>query len=217
MKKHKHLLVLGLLFLFSCQVMAQLQQAGQIRVLNKELKPIVLANVFFQTKATPKDTLSIKKAQRFVTDSNGAVKITADPTKSYSLKISAVGYQSVDTSLFFTNQQQFSFILKEYTALLGEVVVKSSKVLIRQEDDKSVVDPELLAASSTNAFETIEKVPGIFIDQDGQVYLNGLSPANIQINGRDLKMSASDIAILLKSLPPNAIQQSMMRLVVEGL
>ena len=207
MKKHKHLLVLGLLFLFSCQVMAQLQQAGQIRVLNKELKPIVLANVFFQTKATPKDTLSIKKAQRFVTDSNGAVKITADPTKSYSLKISAVGYQSVDTSLVFSNQQQLSFILKEYTALLGEVVVKSSKVLIRQEDDKSVVDPELLAASSTNAFETIEKVPGIFIDQDGQVYLNGLSPANIQINGRDLKMSASDIAILLKSLPPNAIQK----------
>jgi hypothetical protein len=29
----------------------------------------------------------------------------------------------------------------------------------------------------------------------------------VQINGRDLKMSAADIAILLKSLPPNAIQK----------
>jgi hypothetical protein len=69
------------------------------------------------------------------------------------------------------------------------------------------VDPEPLAASSTNAYETIEKIPGIFIDQDGNVYLNGLTPAGIQINGRDLKMSASDVAILLKSLPPNAIQK----------
>jgi hypothetical protein len=50
-------------------------------------------------------------------------------------------------------------------------------------------------------------VPGIFIDQDGNIYLNGLSPAGVQINGRDLKMSAADIAILLKSLPPNAIQK----------
>ena len=206
MKKHLHFFVLGLLSLLSCPLMAQ-QKAFEIKVYNKELKPIVAANVFFQTKATVKDTLIIKKAQRLLTDSNGAVKIVADLSKKYLVKISAVGYQSLDTSFDFSNQQQFNLVLKEYTALLGEVVVKSSKVLIRQEDDKSIVDPELLAASSTNAFETIEKVPGIFIDQDGQVYLNGLSPANIQINGRDLKMSASDIAILLKSLPPNAIQK----------
>jgi hypothetical protein len=64
-----------------------------------------------------------------------------------------------------------------------------------------------LAASSTNAYETVEKVPGVFIDQDGNIYLNGLSPAGVQINGRDLRMSAADIAILLKSLPPNAIQK----------
>jgi hypothetical protein len=69
------------------------------------------------------------------------------------------------------------------------------------------VDPEPLAAGSTNAYETVEKTPGVFIDQDGNIYLNGLSPAAIQINGRDLKMSATDIAILLKSLPPNAIQK----------
>jgi len=91
--------------------------------------------------------------------------------------------------------------------MLNEVVVKSSKPLIRQEDDKSVVDPEPLAASSTNAFETVEKTPGIITDQDGNIYLNGLSPATIQINGRDLKMSPTDIAIMLKSLPPNAIQK----------
>ena len=69
------------------------------------------------------------------------------------------------------------------------------------------MDPEPLAAGSTNAYETVEKTPGVFIDQDGNIYLNGLSPAAIQINGRDLKMSATDIAILLKSLPPNAIQK----------
>jgi hypothetical protein len=137
----------------------------------------------------------------------GFINLTLDSTKYYYFRTSWVGYQITDTVLNFSQILNQTLVLKETTAMLTEVVVKSSKPLIRQEDDKSVVDPEPLAASSTNAYETIEKTPGVFIDQDGNVYLNGLSPAAIQIKGRDLRMSNSDIAVLLKSLPPNAIQK----------
>jgi outer membrane receptor protein involved in Fe transport len=34
-----------------------------------------------------------------------------------------------------------------------------------------------------------------------------LTPATVQINGRDLKMSAADVATMLKSFPPSAIQR----------
>jgi hypothetical protein len=107
----------------------------------------------------------------------------------------------------FENLNSVKIELKEMNGQLKEVVVTSTKPLIRQEDDKSVVDPEPLAAASTNAYETMEKIPGIFIDQDGNIYLNGLSPAGIQINGRELRMSATDMATLLKSLPPSSIQK----------
>ncbi len=177
------------------------------KIVDKDNKPFSAANVFLQIKQNAQDSFNIKKAQHNLTDSNGLAKLNIDTAKKYLYRISAVGFQTINGIMQASSKEQFEFILKEFTAQLNEVVVKSSKVLIRQEDDKSVVDPELLAASSTNAFETVEKVPGIFIDQDGQIYLNGLSPATIQINGRDLKMSASDIAILLKSLPPTAIQK----------
>jgi hypothetical protein len=76
---------------------------------------------------------------------------------------------------------------------------------MRQEDDKTIVDPENLAASSTNAYEIMEKIPGLFVDQDGNIYLSSTTPAKVYINGREQRMSTLDIATLLKSLPPNAI------------
>jgi hypothetical protein len=148
---------------------------------------------------------SISKNQ--VADSNGVANLLLQRGKIYQLKTSAVGYQIDNRTIKFENLNSLKIQLKETNGQLKEVVVTSNKPLIRQEDDKSVVDPEPLAAASTNAYETMEKIPGIFIDQDGNIYLNGLSPAGIQINGRELRMSASDMATLLKSLPPSSIQK----------
>jgi iron complex outermembrane recepter protein len=65
----------------------------------------------------------------------------------------------------------------------------------------------LIADISTNAFELLEKTPGLFLDQDGNVYLTSATPATIYINGREQKMGASEIATLLRSLPPNSIER----------
>lgn len=88
---------------------------------------------------------------------------------------------------------------------LGNVVVTSRKQLIKQDDDKTVVDAELLANSSTNAYEVLEKTPGAVVDQDGNVYLNSANPAQVQINGKEVKLSAADVASFLKSLPANSV------------
>jgi iron complex outermembrane recepter protein len=84
-------------------------------------------------------------------------------------------------------------------------VVTAQKPMIRQEDDMTIVDPENIVASSTSGYEVIEKTPGLFVDQDGNIYINSLTPAAVYINGREMKMSAADVATMLKSLPPNAI------------
>ncbi len=79
--------------------------------------------------------------------------------------------------------------------------------MITQEDDKTVIDPESLAEASASGYEVLEKTPGLFVDQDGNIYISSLTPATVQFNGREMKMSAADIATLLKSLPPNSISK----------
>ena len=172
----------------------------KLTVVDSKNQSIAFANITIQ----PIDS-TVSRNQ--VADSNGIAFIILQAGKLYKLKTSAVGYQMDNRTIKFENLNNLKILLKEVNDQLKEVVVTSTKPLIRQEDDKSVVDPEPLAAASTNAYETMEKIPGIFIDQDGNIYLNGLSPAGIQINGRELRMSASDMATLLKSLPPSSIQK----------
>ena len=190
-----------LLFLSFTLISTAQQQSILIKVVDAKYNPVGFANISIVNKI---DSTKITKT---VTDNIGISKINIVAKANFTIKVSAIGYKKYSKDYYINDQSSIAIKLTEDPTQLNEVVVKSTKALIRQEDDKSVVDPEALAASSTNAYETVEKVPGVFIDQDGNIYLNGLSPAGVQINGRDLKMSAADIAILLKSLPPNAIQK----------
>ncbi len=206
MSNSKHIFLLVLTWLFVGVGFTQTKQL-QLKVVDKTGKPFQMAVVLYHAKSKNTTSFTLSKTSKSFTDTLGFAKLKVDSASTYFLRITWVGYQTIDTIISYRSDSVQHFVLKEASNVLNEVVVKSSKPLIRQEDDKSIVDPEPLAASSTNAYETVEKTPGVFIDQDGNVYLNGLSPAAIQINGRDLKMSPSDISIMLKSLPPNAIQK----------
>ncbi len=127
---------------------------------------------------------------------------------SYLLKITAVGMEPIEEMLQVKDtvlKLQYSW--RNKTNDLGNVTVVARKPLVKQEDDKTIVDAEVLANSSTNAYEVLEKTPGAVVDQDGSVYLNSATPALIQINGREVKLGAADLASLLKSLPANSVSK----------
>ncbi|MBL0357603.1 MAG: outer membrane beta-barrel protein [Chitinophagaceae bacterium] len=126
----------------------------------------------------------------------------------YVLKISSSGFAETEKMVAVTDKSiAVTVPMKKKIKGLDEVVVVSKKPLVRQEDDKQIIDAEALANSSSNAYEVLEKTPGAIVDQDGNVYLNSMTPASIQINGRDIKLSAADLASLLKSLPSGSVSK----------
>lgn len=138
-------------------------------------------------------------------DESGIARFDVD-TAGYILQVSAVNYKPLRQIIRFTAMQDsFAFRAEPSGNTLNEVEVRSSASLMRQVDDKTIIDPEQLAASSTDGYEVLEKTPGIFIDQDGNIYLNSTTPAAIYINGKEMKMSRTDIVTMLRNLPPNAI------------
>lgn len=139
----------------------------------------------------------------------GRFDIVWDSTGDYLLKVTFLGYQDVWRPIGFAVEDslQMEVRLPLKGNNLQEITVRSARPLLRNEDDKTIVDPQALAASSTSGYEVLEKTPGLFIDQDGNIYLGSMTPASVQINGRELKMSQSDIASMLKSLPPDAIEK----------
>jgi iron complex outermembrane recepter protein len=139
---------------------------------------------------------------------NGVASFTVNSFSKFLLRLSSVSFENTEKTIAVTDKPvTTTFILKRKNTTLGNVVVVAKKPLIKQEDDKTIVDAEVLANSSTNAYEVLEKTPGVIVDQDGNVYLASTTPATVLINGREMKLSSADIASMLKSLPAGSVSK----------
>ena len=195
----KNALFISLFIAYTSNVRAQ-EIPVSFKIINSKKEPVALASVRVVNRA---DTL---KADKQISDSSGIIAFSLVKGDQYIVTVTSVNYQSLEKGITVISNS-FMFSREDLPKTLAGVVVTSSKPLMRQEDDKTIVDPENLVAASTNGYEVIEKVPGLFIDQDGNIYISSLTPAAIQINGRDMKMSAADMATLLKSIPPGSISR----------
>jgi iron complex outermembrane recepter protein len=140
--------------------------------------------------------------------SNNGNVFTVNQLSKYTITASCIGFATVSKTVNIADKPvTVSLFLKRSTTDLKAVVVSSKKPLIKQEDDKTIVDAAVLANSSTNAYEVLEKTPGAIVDQDGNVYLSSMSPATVFINGREMKLSSADLASLLKSLPAGSVSK----------
>ena len=190
-------LSLVLAMLFSLTIHAQFQITVKISGRSGEPVPYATIQLINASDSTQRISRS--------SDSVGIVKQDLNEGK-YMLIIESLNYKTYRKLITVNKSDIFSVQLDRQTETLKDIVVTARKPLMRQEDDKTIVDPEPIVLGSTNAYEVMERIPGLFLDQDGNVYLNSTTPSAIWINGREQKMSAADIATMLKSLPPNSIQ-----------
>lgn len=143
-----------------------------------------------------------------VCDPEGLARFRDLQQGSYLLTISYLGYKSHADTIAVPQPAKKLVVRMEEEALgLQEVTVTATRPLITQDGDMQVVDPEPIANSSTSTLEVLEKTPGLFVDQDGYIFLNSATPAVVYINGREQRLSPQDIASILRSLPPSNIQK----------
>ena len=175
-------------------------QSLRLHIILKNAHPGQAQNSTAQLRKLPDSTIVSTTILHSTAD------LDVQPNTKYLLKVSSASmHESEDTIAVEDISLTVTVELKNKTSNLGNVTIISRKPLVKQEDDKTIVDAEVLAQSSTNAYEVLEKVPGAIVDQDGNVYLNSATPATIQINGREVKLSTADLASLLKSLPANSV------------
>ena len=173
-----------------------------IKIVNAKKEPVPFATIVVTLASD-----SGGKMQK-ASDTSGIASFRLQQNFAYVIQVSSVNYKPLQKVITVKQQKEsFNFTLQATTANLSTVVITATRPITRQEDDKTIVDPEPIAAASTNAYEILEKTPGLFVDQDGNVYLSSMSPAKIYINGREMKMSTADIATMLKNLPPNSISK----------
>lgn len=146
-----------------------------------------------------------------VSNEFGEFLIETVKTGEVKLVISSIGFQSFESSAF----ELTSGLIKDMGTLtitdemtgLGEVTVSSTRPEIIIEPDKTIVNVEgTVMAEGSNALDVIGRSPGIYVDQDGIINLNGRSGVVVMINDRQTYMSATDLTNFLRAMPADNIK-----------
>ena len=133
-----------------------------------------------------------------ITDDDGlyAIELT---TNQYIIQASYVGY--------VTAYGGPDFVLREETEKLAEVEVKAKRPLIERQMDKLVVNVSAspLAAGS-NGNDILRRAPGVRIDKDGNITVNGKS-VEIWIDGKPSYLSGQQLKAMLDGTDGNTIEK----------
>lgn len=140
---------------------------------------------------------------------NGGFNLGGIKPDRYFMLISSVGYQkyrSLVVELFDTGID-FQTIILLADNQLNEVKIKAQKPLIEVMADKTVFNVQSsLAATGTTALELLRKSPGVLLDNNENIVLEGKTGVLIFLDGKPSILMGQDLNEFLKSLQASDIE-----------
>lgn len=207
--KIKFSVLIPILLLFMINpVMAQ-----RYSIKGKIIDQITKENLMFVNCVLYKQNDTINMYKGVSADTSGNFMIKGVRKQNLNLELSFVGYEKYKIKIPVEQFKDSKLIdlgeihMKNTGNLEGvEITAKVERIQV-DEDKLTMNVDEQLAASVTSAFDLLKRVPGVFIDKDDKLTLNGKSGVSFQYNGRDLKLDYSSIVDLLKGMTPDQVEK----------
>lgn len=199
MKKHIYIL------LFSVLLSAMLKaQTITGMVTDENHLPVDQASVSLLRKA---DSALIKMELTV----NGRYSFHQLQGGAYLVSVSHIGYidaYSAIISIDSSTQVLPDLVLKKGGATLRSVAVVARKSLVEVKADKTVMNiAGSINSIGSDALELLRKSPGVQVDKDDQLSLNGKNGVQVYIDNRPSPLRGQELAAYLKSLPSGQIDR----------
>jgi hypothetical protein len=180
--------------------------SGQVKDTRNE--PLASATV---TLLQAQDSILV---QTKMTKENGRFIFDKLPYAIYRLRVTVTGNKPYTSGPLTLDSQHTELVLPlillqpEKTTELKGVTVIAKRPLIEQELDKTIVNADAMIGSAAgNTLDILEKTPGVTVDQDGSISLNGNGGVMVLIDGKTIYMSGRDLAAYLRSLPGSMVDK----------
>lgn len=162
-------------------------------------KPLSQATVML---LNAKDSALVKTA---ITNNSGIFSMANIKAGSYFISATSVGHKKNSGTIFNLSEgEEFkatSLVLSQSSTSLTEVAVQVKKPLIEVRADKTVFNVESsINATGSNAFELLQKSPGVSVDRDDNISMQGKTGVKIYIDGKPTQMGGGDLAAYLRSI-----------------
>ncbi|NCD69506.1 outer membrane beta-barrel family protein [Mucilaginibacter agri] len=172
-------------------------------LVNEQGKPADFATV---SLLKAKDSVVVKGG---LSNESGAYSFAGIRPGNYVIKATMVGYQKGLTPITVGAVNVIVPVIKMLPAskTLSAVNIVATKPLIERRSDRTVVNVEnSVLAAGNSAMEILEKAPGVSVDKDDNISLNGKQGVTVMINDKLTYLSAAQLATLLRSTDGNTIQ-----------
>lgn len=141
---------------------------------------------------------------------DGVVRIEAVPPGAYAARVSYIGYVTQrigDVRVQAGAPTDLGEVrLAESTAALGEAEVSAQREFVEQQADRTVYNvQEQAVTAGGSAIETLQTLPSLEVDTDGNISLRGNQNVVIQINGRPTPVRGAFLAALLRQIPADKV------------
>ena len=192
----------------------QLSQA-QTKIAGSKLSGTVLDQ---EEKALDFATISLLRTRdsslvrTAVSDLEGKFMIQDIPAGDYILSISMVGFVRKVTESFSINEANpvkiFAPIqVAKDSKMLGEVTIRAIKPFVERKLDRMVVNVEnSINSSGSTALEVLQTAPGVSLDQNDNIAMQGKQGVLVMIDGKQTYMSNADVANMLRNMPASQIE-----------
>ena len=145
-----------------------------------------------------------------ITNGEGVYTFKNVKPGSYAVKTSFIGYQEAVIPTVTVNSEDIELpatTLNEAATQLSEVVIKKEKPMIQVLADKTVFNIEnTINAVGNSGFELLRKAPGVVIDNNDNLIVEGKNGVQIYIDGKPSYISGTDLTNYLKTIQANDIE-----------
>lgn len=147
-----------------------------------------------------------------ITDQTGSFEFLHVKADTFTLSATHIGYAGYTSAPIFITADNPKIDLASIELIpgagkeLAKVTVESKIPFVERKVDKTVVNPEaLIANAGTSALDVLEKSPGVIVDVNGNISLQGKQGVLIYIDDKPTYLAAADLANYLRSLPAGSI------------
>jgi len=203
MQKLKYLVSLLLLATFANGQPTQTDNPGFIiTVLNEKSQPAASATVELL-----KDNKLVKAA---IADSHGLARFENIAAGKYSFSVTLTGYEPQTTAgyQFPSSVSTATLILKPAATSLQEVSVSGRKQFVQFKPGKVVLNVDAAVTNTgSTVLEVLEKSPGVTVDKNGSIALQGKAGVLVLIDDKQTYLSGAELNNLLSSMSASQVEQ----------
>ena len=144
-----------------------------------------------------------------ISDERGNFIIKELQPGSYYLQLNSLGFAPYTSAAITLNESMTlpQIVLEEAAEALDQVTIVAEKPIVEVLADKTVfnVDKTINATGSTG-FELLRKAPGVLIDNNNSIIVEGKAGVQIYIDGRPSVLAGQDLINYLETLQSTDIE-----------